>query len=234
MDPKDLNTAIRKEHYPLVTEEEVVSRMPNAKCFSVLDANQGFYQTKLDEESSKLCTFNTPIGRHRFKRLPFGISSASDVFQRAVAQMIEGLDGVVNIIDDLLVWGDSKEQHDERLLNLLKRADENCLLFNKAKCKFRVMEVKYIGHILNSDGLRPDNEKIHAITQMQTPNKKQALMRFMGMVQYLAECIPKLSVISTLLRNLLQGDTEWHWQESQQKRFEVLKKLITEAPTLKY
>lgn len=233
-DPKDLNTAIRREHFPLLTVEEVVAPMPNAKCFSVLDANQGFYQIELDNESSKLCTFNTPIGRYRFQRLPFGISSASELFQRAVAQMIEGLDGVVNIIDDLPVWGDSTEQHDERLLNLLKRADENGLRFNKAKCKFRVAEVKYIGHTLHADGLRPDEEKICAITQMPTPESKQALMRFIGMVQYLAKLIPNLSEISAPLRILLQGDTEWHWQELQQRSFEVLKKLITEAPTLKY
>lgn len=113
-----------------------------------------------------------------------------------MAQTIEGLDGVVNITDDLLVWGDSTEQHDERLLNLLKRADENGLRFNKVKCKFRVAEVKYIGHSLHADGLRPDEEKIRAITQTPTPESKQALMRFIGMVQYLAKLIPNLSEIS--------------------------------------
>lgn len=234
MDPKDLNTAIRREHYPLLTVEEVVSRMPNAKYFSVLDANQGFYQIKLDEESSKLCTFNTPIGRYRFKRLPFGISSASEVFQRAVAQMIEGLDGVVNIIDDLLVWGDTLEQHDRRLMRLLQRADENGLRFNKSKCKFRMTEVKYIGHTLSADGLKPDDEKIRAIVQIPPPADKQALLRFMGMIQYLAKFIPNLSDVSAPLRQLLQGETEWHWEEPQQQSFEKLKQLITVAPTLKY
>ncbi|KAJ8336302.1 hypothetical protein SKAU_G00396450 [Synaphobranchus kaupii] len=234
MDPKDLNTAIRREHYPLLTVEEVVSRMPNAKYFSVLDANQGFYQIKLDEESSKLCTFNTPIGRYRFKRLPFGISSASEVFQRAVAQMIEGLEGVVNIIDDLLVWGDTSEQHDERLIKLLQRTDENGLRFNKSKCKFRRTEVKYIGHTLSADGLKPDEEKIRAIVQIPPPADKQALMRFMGMIQYLAKFIPNLSEISAPLRQLLQGETEWHWEEPQQQSYEKLKQLITGAPTLKY
>lgn len=106
----------------MLTVEGVVSRIPNAKYFSVLDANQGFWQIKLDHESSKLCTMNTPIGRYRFLRLPFGISSASEVFQRSIAQMIEGLEGVANIIDDLLVWGDSIQEHDERLKKLLECA----------------------------------------------------------------------------------------------------------------
>lgn len=170
--------------------------MPDAKCYSLLDANQGFYQIKLDEESSKLCTFNTPIGRYRFKRLPFGLSSASEVFQRAVAQMIEGMDGVVNIIDDLLVWGDTLEQHDQRLIQLLQRAEENGLRFNKNKCKFRMNEVKCIGHTLTADGLKPDEEKIRAVVQMPPPADKQDLTRFMGMIQYLAKFIPNLSDIS--------------------------------------
>lgn len=79
----------------------------------MLDAKQGFWQIKLGDKSSMLCRFNMPIGRYRFLRVPFGILSAPEVLQRAVAQMIEDLDGVVNIVDDLLEWGDSKEVHDQ-------------------------------------------------------------------------------------------------------------------------
>lgn len=234
MDPKDLNEAIKREHYPLLTVEEVVSRMPNAKLFSVLDANQGFWQIKLDDDSSKLCTFNTPIGRYRFLRLPFGISSAPEVFQRAVAQMIEGLDGVVNIIDDLLVWGDSKEEHDHRLKKLLDRTREFNLKLNKNKCFVRTTEIKYIGHKLSDIGLKPDEEKVRAVTQLPSPQNKQELLRFMGMIQYLAKFIPNLSDVSAPLRKLLEGDIEWHWEETQEKSFEHLKQLVTVAPTLTF
>ncbi|CAJ1049307.1 uncharacterized protein K02A2.6-like [Xyrichtys novacula] len=234
IDPKDLNEAIKREHYPLLTVEEVVSRMPNAKYFSVLDANKGFWQIRLDEESSKLCTFNTPLGRYRFLRLPFGISSASEVFQRAIAQMIEGLEGVVNIIDDLLVWGDSVAQHDHRLRLLLQRAKENNLKLNRDKCKIRTTEIKYIGHKLSASGLKPDEEKVRAVTELPPPQDKQELMRFNGMIQYLAKFIPNLSEVNAPLRKLLEDDTEWHWEEPQKRSFETLKKLVTSAPTLKF
>ncbi|KAL1277849.1 hypothetical protein QQF64_024522 [Cirrhinus molitorella] len=234
MDPKDLNKAIRREHYPVLTVEEVVSRMPNAKYFSVLDANQGFWQIKLDQDSSKLCTINTPIGRYRFLRLPFGISSASEVFQRSIAQMIEGLEGVVNIIDDLLVWGDTIEEHDQRLLKLLKRARENNLKLNRNKCKIRMREIKYIGHILSANGLKPDEEKIKAVTQLPAPESKQELHRFLGMVKYLAKFIPNLSEISAPLRKLLEKDTAWHWEDAHDKSVEKLKQMITQSPTLKF
>lgn len=103
IDPQDLNNAIKREHYPLRTVEEKTAEMPNAKVFSILDANHGFWQVQLDEESSKLCTFNTSYGRYRFLRLPFGVSSAPEVFQKCIAQRLEGLEGVVNIVDNILV-----------------------------------------------------------------------------------------------------------------------------------
>lgn len=234
IDPKDLNQAIKREHYPLLTVEEVVSSMPKAKVFSVVDANHGFWQIQLDEESSKLCTFNTPIGRYRFLRLPFGVSSASEVFQRAVAQMIEGLDGVVNVIDDLLVWGENDEEHDRRLVQLLNRAREWNLKLNKSKCKIRTPEIRYIGHILSAEGLKPDPEKVRAVAQIPTPENKQALMRFMGMIQYLAKFIPNMAEVSAPLRKLLESDVDWHWEDGQVRSFEKLKSLLTHAPTLKF
>jgi len=76
IDPRDLNNAINHDHYPTQTIEDVVTRIPNATIFSVLDASSGFWQIKLDEHSAKLCTFNAPFGEYMFKRLPFGLSSS--------------------------------------------------------------------------------------------------------------------------------------------------------------
>ena len=84
IDPRDLNEAIRREHFPMTTIEDVVADMPQAKVFSVLDATSGYWQVKLNEASSKLCTFNTPFGRYRFTRLPFGIKSAPEVFRTTI------------------------------------------------------------------------------------------------------------------------------------------------------
>lgn len=84
IDPKDLNKGIQREHYRLPTKSDITSAMNGARYFSKLDASSGFYKIALDEESAKLCTFNTPFGRHCFLRLPFGISSAPEVFYNAI------------------------------------------------------------------------------------------------------------------------------------------------------
>ena len=90
IDPRNLNKAIKREHYPMKTIEEIASRMPNATTFSVLDAGSGFWQVKLDNPSSKLCTFNTPFGRYKFNRLPFGISSAQGRFSSRNVRDVRG------------------------------------------------------------------------------------------------------------------------------------------------
>ena len=234
IDPRDLNKAIKREYYPMRTIEEVATRMPNAKVFSVLDASSGFWQVKLDHKSAKLCTFNTPFGRYMFKRLPFGLSSAQDVFQDIMSEMFEDIEGVEVVVDDLLIWGENEEQHDARLEQVLKRARHRNLRLNKDKSQIKLEKIRYIGHILSKDGLKPDPKKIEAITKMNTPKSKEEVQRFLGMVTYLAKFIPNLSQTASPLRALLEKDVEWHWTQQQAMSFESLKKLITEAPVLKY
>ena len=89
IDPRDLNKAVKRQHFPLLTIEEVVSRIPNAKIFSKLDATSGFWQLQLDDQSSKLCTFNTPFGRYRYLRLPFGVNCASELYQSVMSQILK-------------------------------------------------------------------------------------------------------------------------------------------------
>ena len=178
IDPRDLNNAIKREHYPTQTIEDVVTRMSKATIFSVLDASSGFWQIKLDGESAKLCTFNTPFGRYSFKRLPFGLSSSQDIFQRVMPQMFEDIEGVEVVVDEILVWGENEQQHDARLVQVLERAQHRNLTLNKTKCQMKRQRIAYLGHILTSQGLQPDPKKIQTVTDMPPPQDKEALQRF--------------------------------------------------------
>nr|XP_037274010.1 uncharacterized protein K02A2.6-like [Rhipicephalus microplus] len=123
MDPRAVNRSIKREHYPIPSREDIESELAGAQYFSRLDANAGFHQIPLDEATSRICTFATPFGRYRFLRLPFGISSASEVFQKTLTEMLEGLPGVRVYVDDVLIWGDSKEEHDERVIAFVPGRD---------------------------------------------------------------------------------------------------------------
>ena len=205
IDPRDLNKAIKREHYKLPTIEEIMTRVNGAQYFSTLDAKSGYWQIPLDEESSILTTFATPFGRYRFTRMPFGIRSAQEVFHKRLHELMFDLPGVETDIDDILVWGKSQEEHDERLHNVLNRSRN--LKLNPDKCKIRKAEVTYIGHTLTRDGVKPDVSKIEAIIDIPTPQDKHAVQRLLGMINYLAKFVPNLSAITAPLRELLKDNT---------------------------
>lgn len=118
MDPRQVNESIKRQHYQMPCREDIEAELANAKFFSRLDANSGYHQIPLDETASRVCTFGTPFGRYRFLRLPFGISSSPEVFQQIMTEVFDGLEGVRVYVDDVLVWGRSKEEHDKRLWEL--------------------------------------------------------------------------------------------------------------------
>ena len=232
IDPRDLNNAILREHYPMKTIEEVVAEMPNAKVFSKLDATSGFWQLSLDEESSKLTTFNTPFGRYRFLRAPFGIKSIPEMYQRRMSEIVEDIEGVAVIVDDILVWGSTVEEHDKRLKLALDKLRQNNVKLSESKCEFRKDQIDYVGHNLSSEGLKPAEEKIRAVRDMKKPENKKELQTFLGFITYLQKFLPNMSEISAPLRLLLEKDIEWHWEELQETSFQRLKQLAIEAPVL--
>ena len=225
IDPRDLNEAIRREHFPMTTIEEVVASMPQAKVFSVLDATSGYWQVKLDEESSKLCTLNTLFGRYRFTRLPCGIKSAPEVFQNCISELLADVDGVKVIVDDLLIWGKDDDEHDLRLKQVLDRAREVNLNFNPKKCRIR--QVPYVGHVLSKDSLKPDPEKIRAVQETKPPQNTKELKIFLGFIQYLGKFMPNMATVSAPLRELLEKNIAWHWDLEQEASFEKHRYLDT-------
>lgn len=177
----------------MLTIEEIDYRMPNTKYFSKLDATTGFWQIQLDEDSSKLCTFNSPLGRFRFLRMPFGLNCASEIYKSVMSRMVEDIDGAEVIVEYILVWGENLTEHDERLKKVLERARDYNLKLSTEKCEFRRKEVTYVGHVLSSEGLKADPEKIRAVTEMTPPANKKDLRKFMGFIQYFAKFLPNLS-----------------------------------------
>ena len=143
--------------------------------FIVLDVRNGFWRVPLDQESSLLTTFNTPYGRYRWKRMPFGISSAPEVFQRRMHEVIEGLEGVKVVAHNFATvgFGDTEEvaiaNNDQNLEAFLQRCEEQTLKLNDAKLKLRQQEVSFIVHVATAEGLCVDPYKVWAIQDMPSP-----------------------------------------------------------------
>ncbi|XP_021355871.1 uncharacterized protein K02A2.6-like [Mizuhopecten yessoensis] len=175
LDPRDLNRAIQREHYKLPTREEIMSKFKDTKYFSKLDASSGFWQMRLDSDSSKLTCFNTPFGRYRFLRLPFGISSAPEVYHKAIHMLFEHVEGASSIMDDIIVWGSTLEEHNQRLRKVLEATRAANLKLNKDKCVCGVQSLTFIGDVVSAEGMKPDPLKVRAI---QTSESKKDVQRF--------------------------------------------------------
>ena len=162
----------------------------------------GFWHVKLSEASSRLCTFNTPFGRYSYTRLPFGISSAPEVFQRRNYEMFGDIPNVHIVFDDIIIAAADDAEHDTALRELLERARKFNVKFNKDKFKLKLPSVRYLGNILSASGMTPDPDKIRAINEMPTPTDKKSLLRFLGMVQFLGRWLPKLADLKRQLCQL--------------------------------
>lgn len=194
--------------------------------FLKLDAKSGFHQVRLSESCQELTTFITPFGRYCYRRLPFGITSAPEVFQRQMSWILEGLEGCVNMVDDILVFGRDRSEHDSRLQAVLRKLEQAGITLNASKCSFGVSSVKFLGVVVSATGISADPDKVSAIVNMKPPTDTQGVRRFLGMLNHIGRFLPNLSAVTTPIRLLLNKNAVWTWDQAQATSFETLKRMV--------
>jgi hypothetical protein len=147
-----------------------------------------------------------------------------------MTEILEGLKGQVCLIDDVLIYGKDQEEHDQRLAAVLDRLAERGVTLNIKKCQFKKTTLKFLGHVLDENGVRPDPEKTEAIQQMQPPKNVSDLRRFLGVTNQLGKFSLKLAALTQPLRELLKRRNSWTWGQPQTKAFaDVKRELQTPA-----
>ncbi|KAL9978440.1 hypothetical protein ACROYT_G015954 [Oculina patagonica] len=181
-------------------------------------------------------TFNSPFGRYRFLRLPFGLVCAQDIFQRKVDETFGDLPGVTGIADDIVVYGYKSDcsDHDENFYAVLQRARETGLRFNLDKCKFRCTRIPFFGHIIGAEGLQPDPRKIDSKLSMDPSTSLADLQTFLGMVQFLSRFIPNLASIAANLWALTKKTSDFVWCPEHQSAVDRIKRAIVAPTALQY
>ena len=199
------------EHFPLPTLEDIAPELAGSTLFSSLDAASGFWQVPLNKASRKLTTFITPFGRFMFKLLPFGISSASEIFQRKMADLLEDEEGIEVIIDDILIHGKDRAEHDARLNRAIHILNDAGVILNMSKCKFRVPSLIYFGHVVCEDRVEPHPDRVAAIMELPPSTNVAELKSVNGMFNYVAKFVPHLSTVMKPMTDLLKADAAWVW-----------------------
>ena len=162
LDPHEFNKALMREHYIKPILEDVLHDMGGAKIFTKADLSSGYWHVELDKASSNLTTFQTCFGRYRWRRLPFSLNSAAEIFQRKLVEQFQDMKGIIIIADDLVVYGTNREEYDRRLHNLLQKCQTIGVKLNPEKLEIGV-------DAITKEGIVVDPKKLRAITDMPAP-----------------------------------------------------------------
>lgn len=234
IDPRELNKALIRERYTLPTIDDTLHELQKSRIFSKADLVSGYWHVLLDEEASKMTTFQTCFGRFRWMRLPFGLSVSAEIFQRRLTEIFSDLPGIICVADDIIIHGINEKEHDERMEKFLTRCKEEGVRLNKHKMDYKMSSITFMGHRVTADGLQIDENKIKAINNMPAPTNISSLRSFLGLVNFLSKFIPYAADVLHPLNNLLRKDVTWTWSENQEQSFNTIKQLICKASTLSY
>ena len=184
VDYRGLNSLTRKDSYPLPNIDAILTSLGGRKFFSSIDLASGYWQIKMSSCSQEKTAFSA-AGRHwEWLVMPFGLTTAPATFQRLMNNILGDLEFVIVYLDDILICSRTWEEHIQHLKFVFERLAQAGLRMKPSKCRFGVKELIFLGHILNADGLRMDEDKTRAISAIPVPNTKKQLQRFLGMTGY--------------------------------------------------
>lgn len=228
------NTAVQRERHPSPTLDEIIHDLTGATVFSKLDLHQAYHQVELHPNSRYLTTFVTHKGLRRYTRLMFGLSSASEIFQEIIQQVLSGIPGVRNISDDIVVFGKDQASHDRALREVFVRLRDRGLTLNPAKCVFSVPKLDFYGHTFSRAGVSPDPHKVETICKMTPPTSAGELRSLLGLTNYVSRFIPNYATITAPLRDLTHQGTVWQWTANHDVAMNKLKQSLSLDPVVAY
>lgn len=207
IDYRKLNARTIRDAYALPNIEETFTALSGAKWFSVMDLKSGYYQVEVAEEDKPKTAFVCPLGFFEFNRMPQGVTNAPSTFQRLMERCVGDLhlNEVLVFLDDLIVFSDTLEEHEVRLMKVLNRLKDYGLKLSPEKCHFFKTSVKYLGHVVDAQGVHTDPEKIAALTSWPRPSNMKELKSFLGFAGYYRRFVKGYSQIAKPLNNLTAG-----------------------------
>ena len=234
LDPTDLNKEITRPVCNAQTMDDVIHKLKHAKYFAVFDTSKGFFHVPLDQESKLLTVMLTPFGIYIYNVLAMGLSNTTDLFETCIREILQGLDGVTNITDDVLVFGTTNEEFKSNVISFLDRCVEEDMHLNPDEVKIDCPEVPFFRNVLSKDGLSLDTKKFELIQQWPTPTNHKELQSFLGTVNYLSRFLAFLSDLHAPLQALLKKDTEFIWTLVHQCAFDQIKLHVSNDVKLQF
>jgi len=162
------------------------------------------------------------------------VNVSQDVFQRKLDEVYKDLPNVTGIVDDIIIAGSTQQEHDQAFLNMLEATRKNNVSLNSDKLQFKQQSVNFYGHTLTSEGIKPSNNKLETIMNIQAPNNVKELQTILGMITYLNRYLTKLAQLTAPLRELTKKNAHFKWEQHHQDALEKIKDELCSVPVMSY
>lgn len=242
VDYRKLNSLTNRPIYPFPSSQEIFDKLGGNKYFSTLDMTKGYYQLEMSELDKEKTAFSTSSGHYHFCRMPFGLSGAPSTFQRALSTILcdEIGKSCAVYLDDIIVFGRSIDDHNINLFKVFSKLKRAGFKLSREKCVFLQNNVRFLGHVINENGIQTDPKKVEAIKNWPLPSKNNELHSFICFANYYRKFIRNFSETVLPLEKLIQRKgskplkCEIFWNKEAENAFHYLKDRLCQAPTLAF
>ena len=239
IDYRKLNHITKKDSYPLPRIDDTFDMLHGKKFFTTLDLASGYWQIELEESAKEKTAFIVENNLYEFNRMSFGLCNAPATFQRLMNYVLRDVLGKSALVylDDVIIFSESYEQHlidIRKVFSLLQRAN---LKLKLKKCQFMKKSVDYLGHVISTEGIAPDPNKIDKIANYKVPISVDEVRSFLGLAGYYRRFVPNFGTIARPLTRKTHKDLEkepFTWSEEDHKAFETLRTCLVTPPILAF
>jgi hypothetical protein len=236
VDFRKLNEKTINDKYPIPNIADVLDKLGKCQYFTTLDLASGFYQVEMNTEDIPKTAFNVEHGHFEFLRMPMGLKNSPSTFQRVMDNVLRGLQNVICLVylDDIIVFSTSLQEHIVNLEKVFQRLRESNFKIQMDKSEFLKLETAYLGHVISSEGIKPNPDKVVAIQNYPIPQTTKQIKQFLGLLGYYRKFIPDFARITKPMTTCLKKGKKIILDRDYVDCFERCKTLLTNDPILQY
>ena len=232
VDYRMLNKRSVRNMFPIPRTDELLDRIHGSTIFSKLDLRSAYSQVRIHPDDIEKTAFTTPFGHYEYLVLPFGLSNGPATFQTLMNRLVGQLPFAIVYLDDILIFSRNHHEHLEHIRQVLQILKDNSLYAKWEKCEFCKTSMPFLGHVVSTEGISVDPEKISSIVSWPTPRSVKDIQRFLGLANYYRRFCKGFARLAAPLTSLLRKDTPFSWTDTTQTSFDNLKNILTTTPVL--